>query len=196
MPQVPSDDPTDPGAPNAYQARALEEGRALLGMRETEGENWGPVVRLVAAPFVSAERLATFAPGQKRQGLLLWCALTASYCWWKAWPGFKPLADSEVSGLWEKHSAQGLTWVKGSSVGDLTTLEGNAGDEVRERSYHMSEAQVFGFSRMPVVGPGGGDPTMADFIFFVHTGKRGEQKFKRDGKPDFRHVGLVQRFVP
>lgn len=198
MSDIESDIPTNPGAMTAYQARVLQEGEALLGQRESEGENWGPVVRLVAAPFVSAARLATFAPGKQRKGLLLWCALFASYCWWKAWPGFKPFADSEVSDLWAKHTAQGWTWVKADVVGDVETREGNSRDQVRDRRYHMSEAQIWGFSRpLPeggTVQPG--TPGPADFIFFVELDRQGRPKMKPDGTPCFVHVGLVKRFVP
>lgn len=195
--RIESDDPTDPGAPTAYQARVLDEARALLDQEETE-ENWGGPVLIVAPPFIRPERLATFAPGGKNAGKLLWCALFASYCWWRAWPEFKPkYADSEVSDLWQKLGADGRTWVK-SGAGDVTTIEGNAGNAVRERSYHQSEAQVYGYARpLPeggVVRPGAPGP--ADLIFFVNLDRRGRQKIKPDGKPDFRHVGLVQRFIP
>lgn len=199
MPTIESDIPTDPGAPTAYQARVMQEARSLLGQHEEGGDNWGNVVLTVATPFIGPERLATFAPGGTRAGKLLWCALTVSFCWWRAWSGFKPYADSECSDLWEKLAEQGWTWVKDSDAGEVSTIEGNAGDEVRERSYHMSEAQVYGFAR-PMPDRLGAAvlsaPEMADIIFFVNVDRRGRQKFKRDGRPDFRHVGLVQRFLP
>lgn len=197
-----SDVPTTPGMPSPLETRVLEEGRALLGQSETEGDNWGPVVRTVASPFLSPERLATFAPGMKRAGKLQWCALFACYCWWKATmppqpPGRPPLppsaswfhrfADSEVSDLWQRLGDEGWVWEKGGKDpqpadllffvkvdprtgaalrkpddspafrhvglvqrvegGDLVSLEGNAGSAVRERRYHLSEVQIFGFGR-------------------------------------------------
>lgn len=60
--------------------------RAELGQCEDEGENWGRPVRKYGSPFLSAQRLATFAPGQKRQGLLQWCSIFAFWC---AYEGLK-----------------------------------------------------------------------------------------------------------
>ncbi len=137
----------------AIVERVLAEARALLGQREQAGANWGPIVELVASPFISAERLATFAPGQKNAGKLMWCALFASYCWWKGWPGFKPYADSECSDLWEKASAKGWTWIRSA---DSTA------------------------------------PPPGALIFFVNLLPGGAPKMKR-GKPDLRHVGIVER---
>ena len=79
MSDIESDIPTNPGAPTAYQTRVLQEGEALLGQRESEGENWGPVVRLVAAPFVSPARLATFA--------LIWIGLV--FYSWSGWQKYR-----------------------------------------------------------------------------------------------------------
>lgn len=197
MADIESDIPTDPGAPTAYQVRVMQEAGALLGRKETE-KNWGDIVELVASPFISARRLATFAPGAENAGKLLWCALFVSYCWWRAWAGFKRFADSECTDLWAKMLAQGWAWQKTDVVGDIETREGNSSDRVRDRSYHMSEAQVWGFAR--VLPDGGtvepGPPRMGDIIFFIELDSSGAPKFKADGTPALRHVGLVKRYLP
>ena len=92
--------------------------RAELGQREDEGENWGRCVRKYGSPFISAPRLATFAPGQKRQGLMQWCGIFAFWC---ALEGLKAdrrppeqlaelrrLASAEVPKAHERMAAAGL----------------------------------------------------------------------------------------
>lgn len=168
-------------APTAYQVRVMQEAFALLGRRE-DAPNMGPLVRMLAEPFLPSRYLSMYLDedGEKR-GELAWCALYACYCWWKAWPGFRRYARSAVDDLWEATSAQQWAYLKserapapadlvffvrtGSSSrtgphfrhvglvvryeadGVLRTIEGNAGDAVRERTYHLSDPQIFGFAR-------------------------------------------------
>lgn len=92
--------------------------RAELGQHEEEGENWGPAVRKYAGPFLSAERLASFAPGQKRQGLMQWCGMFASWCVREGLHAdgrppeqlaeWRRMASAEVPKLHERLAAAGL----------------------------------------------------------------------------------------
>lgn len=67
------------GEPTIQQT-ALGIARSKIGRYETEGVNWGPFIREVASPFISAERLATYAPGGIRAGRLAWCAFFVCWC--------------------------------------------------------------------------------------------------------------------
>lgn len=115
--------PPPPGAPIGVSAmwRLYPE----FGPKETEGTNWGPFIRKVAAPFISPGRLATFAPGQKRAGLLLWCALTV--CWaiyeelfsralLECASQWKRIASAECSKLYSNLEAVGWTWKRGEPL--------------------------------------------------------------------------------
>ncbi len=92
--------------------------RGELGQHEEDGENWGPAIRKYAAPFVSAPRLATFAPGQKRQGLLQWCSLFGCWCVFRGLEiehrppellrEWRRMASAEVPKLHERMDAAGL----------------------------------------------------------------------------------------
>lgn len=92
--------------------------RGELGQHEEDGENWGPAIRKYAAPFVSGPRLATFAPGQKRQGLLQWCSIFGCWCVFRGLEvdgrppeqlrEWRRLASSEVPKLHERMDAAGL----------------------------------------------------------------------------------------
>lgn len=122
MPIFSSDSPTvrDPFDP--FVARVLSEARARLG-REEEAQNRGAIVREVCAPFLSPERFEeAYAAGK-----LAWCAAFAGFCWWLAWPGFKPYLSLRVPVFWDRLTAAGWTRVRG--VGELP----QAGDLIFRR---------------------------------------------------------------
>lgn len=92
--------------------------RSMIGEHEMDGNNWGPIVQKVATPFLSATRLATFAPGQRNAGKLAWCSLFVSYCVLEGLKAdgrppeqlaeWRRVASSEVSVLHERMRAAGL----------------------------------------------------------------------------------------
>lgn len=67
------------GPPTLLQ-RIRSIARGELGQHEEDGENWGPAIQKYGAAILSPERLASFAPGQKRAGKLQWCNLLAAWC--------------------------------------------------------------------------------------------------------------------
>ncbi len=111
--------------PGPVREGALARLIACIGEREEGGKNWGPFVQKVAAPFISPERLATFAPGQKRAGKLLWCALAV--CWAilmelldrgqkERAAQWRRIASSECSVLFENMEDLGWAWRRGAPL--------------------------------------------------------------------------------
>lgn len=111
MPIFSSDSPTIRDPYDPIVARVLAEARARLGHREEGGQNQGPIVREVCAPFLPHDRFeAAYAAGK-----LAWCAAFASYCWVLAWPGFRDVVSLEVDVFWDRLTARGWTRTRGLS---------------------------------------------------------------------------------
>lgn len=161
--------PGTASGPGPVRLGALARVIACIGEREEGGKNWGPFVQKIAAPFVSPERLATFAPGQKRAGLLLWCALTV--CWAMLMElldrglkehaaQWKRIASSECSVLWEHLEDLGWAWRRGAPLPAALSPQG---------------VDVDGLP-----GPG-------DLVFYGHV--------KDDGTLHFTHVDFYEAKV-
>lgn len=134
--------PPPPGISDPVRVAAMKRLLQELGMKETDGPNWGPFIRRMGGYFLSAERLATYAPGQKRAGKLYWCALTVCGMVYEELiaRGHKELASqwrriasAECSTLWANLSALGWAWLRPDALdepapGDFTFYGGRKSD--------------------------------------------------------------------
>lgn len=111
--------------PGPVRVAALERLLAELGRKEVEGKNWGPFIRRVAAPFLTAARLASYAPGGTRAGRLAWCAFTVCAMILEELQArlatelvarWKRLASGSCEDLFENLHAEGWAWRRGAPL--------------------------------------------------------------------------------
>lgn len=134
--------------PGPVREGALARMLAMVGEREQGGKNWGPVVQKVAGPFLSPNRLETYAPGGSRAGKLQWCALTASYVY---------LAELEARGQQELASQ----WKRIASA-SCSTLYGN----LDLLGWAWKKGNPLPSGILPLGGPSCGLPAPGDLVFY------------------------------
>ena len=125
VPTLPGMGPAGPPARVPVRVAAMRRLYPLFGMQETEGVNWGPLIRKWGAYFIPEKRLATFAPGGKRAGLLAWCGITACAVVYEELldrghaelaAQWKRISSAQVSVIWNNLTALGYTWRRGEPL--------------------------------------------------------------------------------
>lgn len=113
-----------PAGPGPVRIGALARLTAEIGQHD-EGRNWGPFVQRIAAPFLSVDRLASYAPGGERAGKLLWCALAVSWAFYDELRGrghdqlaqqWRNIASASCDTLRERLDAHGWVWAPGDPL--------------------------------------------------------------------------------
>lgn len=151
--------------PETLAQRALAVAQALVGLAE-EGNNEGPLVEWALAPWTRRE------PGPWAR----WCAAFASTCYVVAGAphDWQRLGSTSCDALWGRCVLWSFRDLRQVQPGDLVffgaegdlmhvglvvaleaggrqlrTIEGNAGNEVRVRTYPLDFPKLYGAVRLP-----------------------------------------------